>query len=245
MIHASLRRSGLNQIPEGAQLLVQALDEAVGPSGTLMMLLGTHYPMDWVNLRPIAERAELLAGSAPFDPVTAPVYPEAGALAEVFRLTPGTIVNANPSGRFGARGRLADALLSDGPWDDYYGPGSPLERLFERGGRILRIGANPDTVTALHYAEYVADIPGKRRTRWDYVLAGAGGPRHCWVQCLDDNDGIAPWDGEDYFALILKAYLETGRARRGMIGTAASELIEAGDIIQFGARWMEQNLVSG
>lgn len=244
MIHASLRRSGLNKHSQGAELLVQALDEAVGPSGTLMMLLGTHYPMDWVNLRAVEERAALLAGSEPFDPVTATVYPEVGCLAEVFRRTPGTIVNSNPSGRFGARGRLADTLLRDGPWDDYYGPGSPLERLVEHGGRILRIGANPDTVTALHYAEYLADIPNKRRTRWDYVIAEADGARHHWIECLDDSDGIASWDGEDYFAMILKDYLATGRARRGTIGAADSELIDAADLIPFGARWMERNLVS-
>ena len=68
------------------------------------------------------------------------------------------------------------------------------------GGRILRLGADPDTVTALHYAEYLADLPDKRRTRWDYVLAGEDGPRHVWITCLDDSAGIALWPGEDYFA---------------------------------------------
>ena len=70
--------------------------------------------------------------------------------------------------------------MADQPWHDYYGPGSPLEKLCRRGGRILRLGADPDTVTALHYAEYLADLPDKRRVRWDYVLAGEdGAPRAC------------------------------------------------------------------
>jgi aminoglycoside N3'-acetyltransferase len=168
--------------------------------------------------------------------------PEVGALAELFRRRPGTIVSDNPSGRFGARGARAADLLRDVPWHDYYGPGSPLDRLCAWGGRILRLGANPDTVTALHFAEYLADLPDKRRTRWDYVLAGRG---HVWVEALDDSQGIADWDGEDYFALILKAYLAQGCARTGTVGAARAELIDAADIVRFGAQWMEANLSRG
>src|ERR671914_68008 len=131
------------------------------------------------------------------------------AFGDAFRRRPGTIVSDNPSGRFGARGRRAAALMDGQPWHDYYGPGSPLEKLCAEGGRILRLGAHPDTVTALHYAEYLAPLPDKRRTRWDYLVAGESGPRHVWVECLDDSAGIADWQGEDYFALILRDYLAT------------------------------------
>lgn len=239
MVHGSLRRLGLASTRGGAELLLDALDAAVGPQGTLMMVLGSHYPVDWVNERPVEERAALLAGSEPFDHLSAPAMPDVGALAELFRRRPGTIVSDNPSGRFGARGAQAADLLRDVPWHDYYGPGSPLERLCAGGGRILRLGANPDTVTALHYAEYLAQLPNKRRTRWDYVLPGRG---HCWIECLDDFHGIADWEGEDYFALILKAYLASGRGVRGRVGRAEAELLEAADIVGFGARWMEEHL---
>lgn len=245
MVHASLRKVGLarSQIGAGgADLLLEALDRAVGAAGTLMMVLGTQYPHDWVNRRPVAERAALLAGTEPFDPATAAAMADVGWLAEAFRRRPGTIVSANPSGRFGARGARAEALLRDQPWHDYYGPGSPLERLCTTGGQILRLGADPDTVTALHYAEYLARVPDKRRTRWDYLLATAAGPRHAWVECLDDDSGIRPWEGEDYFSLITKAYLATGRARIGQVGEAVAELIDAADLVAFGAEWMERNL---
>lgn len=245
MVHASLRKIGLARTlygEGGADLLLDALDAAVGPGGTLLMVLGTEYPMDWVNQKPVAERAALLAGTEPFDYREAAVLPEVGWLAEAFRRRPGTIVSDNPSGRFGARGRLAEALLDHAPWHDYYGPGSPLERLCARGGRILRLGAGSDTVTALHFAEYLADIPDKRRTRWDYMLTGAGGPLHSWTECLDDSEGIARWAGEDYFTVILEAYLAEGRHRAGRVGAAPGELIDAADIVRFGARWMEANL---
>jgi aminoglycoside N3'-acetyltransferase len=246
MLHASLRRIGLGRADVGeggAEMLLDALEAAVGPEGNLMMVLGTDYQMDWVYEHPPEARAALLGGSQPFDYRGAPVLPEVGWLAETFRRRPSTLVSDNPSGRFGARGRLAEALMADQPWHDYYGPGSPLEKLCQRGGRILRLGADPDTVTALHLAEYLADIPDKKRVRWDYVIAGAdGAPTHVWIDCLDDSEGIVDRQGEDYFTLILKAYLPLGRHREGPVGAARSELLDAADYVEFGARWMEANL---
>jgi aminoglycoside N3'-acetyltransferase len=245
MVHASLRKLGLARTDfgeGGAELLLDVLDEAVGPGGTLLMTLGSEYKMDWVNRRPVPERAALLAGSTPFHSHSAPAMADVGWLGEAFRRRPGTVVSANPSGRFGARGAGAKALLESQPWDDYYGPDSPLEKLCRKGGWILRLGADPDTVTALHYAEYLAELPAKRRTRWDYLIDGPDGPKHVWIDCLDDSQGIADWQGEDYFAVILKAYLALGRHREGRVGDARAELILASDIVQFGARWMEQNL---
>lgn len=247
MLHASLRALGLAKsqgVKGGASLLLDALEEVVAPGGTLLMILGTDYPMDWVNYRPVSERAALLQGSPAFDYLSAPVLPEVGYVAEAFRQREGTVLSHNPSGRFAARGAEAETLLRDAPWNDYYGPGSPLERLCNGGGKILRLGASPETVTALHYAEYLASIPNKRRTRWDYVLEQDGVPRHVWIECLNDFDGIAPWDGDDYFALIVQEYLAQGRHRAGPVGAATAELIDAMDVVEFGARWMERHLVA-
>ncbi len=248
MVHASLRALGLARsqgVESGAELLLAALREAVGPSGTLVMILGSEYPFDDVSQRPIAERAALLEGTEPFHYLEAPVLPEVGWTAEIFRRLPGTRVSENPSGRFAASGARAGELLRHQPWNDYYGPGSPLEKLCNWGGKVLRLGASPDTTTVLHYAEYLARIPDKRRTRWDYLLATPEGPKHVWIECLDDAEGIVDWDGEDYFAMILKAYLALGRHREGRIGATHAELIDAREIVEFGAGWMEVNLTAG
>ncbi len=247
MVHGSLRALGLARsqgVAGGATQLLSALTSVVGPSGTLLMVLGTEYAMDSVNVHPVEERRALLEGTAPLDLSDAPVLPEVGYLAEAFRRLPGTLMSSNPSGRFAAWGARAEELLKDQPWHDYYGPGSPLDKLCAWGGRILRLGASPDTTTALHYAEYLARIPNKRTTRWDYLLATPEGPKHVWIECLDDSDGIVDWPGDDYFALILNAYLAQGRHRAGTIGNAASVLIDANDIVQFGARWMEQHFTT-
>jgi aminoglycoside N3'-acetyltransferase len=240
MVHASLRRIG--PVDGGADGVIDALHLAIGEHGTLLMTLGARDDWGWVNDRPEGERAALLRDAVPFDPSTTPADPDNGVLAEVFRARAGTLVSDHPEGRFGARGSNAAALVADVPWDDYYGPGSPLERLVDAGGRVLRLGADPDTVTLLHHAEYLAPVRDKRRVRRHRMVQTPGGVRLRTVECLDDSDGIAPWAGEDYFAVVLREYLATGRAATGTVGDAASELIDAADIVAFGAEWMGNHL---
>jgi aminoglycoside N3'-acetyltransferase len=236
MVHASLRAIG--PVENGADGILDALATAVGDQGTLLMILGAEIEHDWVNGLPEAERIPLLESAPPFDPNDTPAYREVGTLAEVFRRRSGTLVTDNPCGRFGARGYRARELLENAPWDDYYGPGSPLDRLCRIGGKILRLGADNDTTTALHFAEYLAEVPGKRRVRRHYRCRSGTGPVTRAVECLDDSNGIVEWPGEGYFATILRDYLATGRAKRGRVGGAESELIEAKDLVAFGASWM-------
>lgn len=236
MVHASLRAIG--PVEGGALGVIEALDRAVGEAGGLMMVLGAHDDWSWVNERPESERTALLADAAPFDATATPAAPDVSYLAEAFRTCPGTAVTDHPEGRFAARGPLAATLLKDPPWDDYFGPGSPLEHLCELGGAVLRLGAEPDTVTLLHYAEYLAEVADKRRVlRYRRVLA-AGGPTIRTVSCLDDSDGIVDWPGEEYFTLILQDYLATGRGAQGRVGGARSELLDARDLVAFAADWM-------
>ena len=242
MVHASLRRVG--PVVGGADGVIDALEAAVGPQGTLFMTLGARDDHAWVNERPEEERAGLLVDAEPFDAAATPADPDMGVLAEVFRRRRGTKVSDHAEGRFGARGRLAESLVEDVPWDDYYGPGSPLERFVEAGGRVLRLGAHLDTLTVVHYAEYLAAVPDKRRVRRHRLVAGRDGPEVRVVECLDDEDGIVDHPGEDYFAVILRRYLETGRAAVGTVGRARSELIDAGDVVRFAVEWMGGNLAS-
>lgn len=242
-VHASLRRIGA--VVGGAHGVITALESAVGSAGTLMMTLGAQDEWDWVNKHPEHSRAQLLAPAEPFDYRLTPADPDVGVLAEVLRTLPGTVVNNHPDGRFAARGQLAEELLREIPWNDYYGPGSPLERFAQLRGRILRLGANPDTVTLIHFAEYLAPIEGKRRiTRHHKVTWPDGSSEVRAVSCLDDCDGIVDWPGKDYFAVILDEYLALGRARQGVVGNAHSELLEGSDILEFAVDWMTRNLKS-
>lgn len=240
MVHASLRAIG--PVEGRAAGLLDALDAVVGSDGTLLMTLGAADDWAWVNDRPESERPALLADAAPFDYLRTPADPDVGTLAEAFRQRLGTVVNDHPDARFGARGRLAMQLLVDTPWNDYHGPGSTLERFVHFGGKVLRLGASLDTVTVLHYAEYLAPVGAKRRVKRHRLVTTSDGVELRCVECLDDEKGIVDYPGEDYFAVILRSYLATGRASHGMVGCAVSEIIDAGDIVRFGVLWMSEHL---
>lgn len=243
MVHASLRAIG--PVAGGPEAVIAALDAAVGRRGTLMMVLGADAVPEWLHEAPPAEGEPSADLSRAFDARSTPAHPEIGWLAEVFRVSPGTSVTDHPLGRFGARGRLTGFLLRDAPWHDYYGAGSPLERLCEAGGRVLRLGADPNTVTLFHWAEYLARIEDRRRLRRYVGVAGPGGARIRHVDALDDAEGIVAWEDDDYFSLALADYLRTGRGGRGRVGNARSELLDAADLAHFAARWMEVHLPRG
>lgn len=240
MVHASLRAIG--PVVGGADTVVDALDAAVGGTGTVLMTLGALDDRGWVNERPERERPALLTEASPFDALRTPADPDVGVLAEIFRRRSGTLVSDHPEGRFGARGHGAAHLVSDVPWDDYYGTGSPLHRFVDAGGKVLRLGADPDTVTLLHYAEYLAPLAVKRRVRRHRVVNGKRGPEIRIIDCLDDTNGIVDWTGEDYFSVILRRYLDTGRAARSPVGRAAAELLSGPDLVAFAVTWMIDNL---
>lgn len=242
MVHVSMRRVG--PVEGGADGLVDALDLAVGPTGTVLVNTGVADELGWVNGRPEHERAALLAEAEVFDHRTTPSDPDNGVFAEVLRVREGTVPGDHPEGRLVARGAGAAELVADIPWDDYYGPGSPLERLVQRGGKVLRLGADIDTVTLLHYAEYLVDLPAKRRVRRHRRVHGPSGPEVRALECLDDSAGIVaqPPGTADYFGSILTEYLRTGRASVGTVGSASSELIDAADLVDVAVGWMAAHL---
>ena len=217
MIHASLRRLG--PVPGRATAVLNALREAVGPAGTLVMVLGAD-------------------ADDPFDALQTPVdIEDMGVLAEVFRTHPGVEVSDHALARYAAWGPHAPALLRDPVLHDYHGPGSVLERLVEAGGQVLRLGADIDSLTLTHYAEYLAEVPNKRRVTRRVRRADIGDQT---IESLDDDDGIVS-DGE-YFERILEDYLEAGHARSGRVGQCTAELIDAAHFVDFATQWLEREL---
>lgn len=219
MIHTSMRRIG--PVEGGAAGVIAALRTAVGDRGTLLMVLSADE-------------------DAPFDALRSPVdIEDMGVLAEVFRNYPGVSVNDHPADRFAAIGAAAAYLLEPTPLHDYHGPGSVLERLTERCGKVLRLGANPDTVTLTHYAEYLADVPDKVRVRRRYVRADSG---EIWIESLDDTDGISTWAQGDYFPQIFLDYRASGAVQVGPVGRCSAELFDAAPFVKFAVEWMNQHL---
>ncbi len=218
MVHASLRRIG--PIDGGAETLIDALIESQGSDGTLVMPLGSRDGDLFYALTSAAEE-------------------DIGVLAEVFRRRAGVRVNDHAAGRFAALGPLSAEILDPIPLNDYYGPDSPLSRFASMGGSVLRLGADLDTVTLTHWAEYLAIVPGKRRVRRRFIRAGTG---EQWIESLDDSNGIIDWPHGDYFARILVDFLAAGHARSGRVGNCNAELFAGQPFVEFAVRWMERNL---
>ncbi|MGE0310812.1 MAG: aminoglycoside N(3)-acetyltransferase [Lautropia sp.] len=222
MIHASMRSVG--PVASRAAGLIDALREAVGDAGTLLMVLSAD-------------------DSEPFDAHRTPVdIDDMGILAEMFRCYPGVSVNDHPADRFAAIGPEARALLEPTPLHDYHGPGSVLERFTAHGGRVLRLGANLDTVTLTHYAEYLAEVPDKIRVRRRYVRADRG---ELWIESLDDTNGIAIWSEGDYFPQVYRDFRASGAVRIGPVGRCEAELFDAKPFVHFAVGWLEQHLGPG
>jgi aminoglycoside N3'-acetyltransferase len=196
MVHTSMRKVG--PVEGGAQGLLDALRAALTNEGTLLMVLSadTDQPFDARHSKVDTE--------------------DMGVFAEVFRTFPGVRVNDHAANRSAALGTDAAYFLEPTPLYDYHGPGSVLERFTKRDGLVLRLGAHVDRVTLTHYAEYLAEVPNKRRVRRRYVRADIG---EQWID-----------------------YCAAGRARTGPVGNCTAELFGAQDFVLFAVRWMEQNL---
>ncbi len=243
MLHASLRKLG--PVEDGVPGLIDALKDSVGPEGTLVMILGAE--LDWflVSQSPTQSAEELARIHAPFDYLSTPALREVGYLAEAFRRSPDVLVSNHPDGRFAAWGARAQALLHETPWDHYYGPDSVLHRFCNQGGRILRMGADLNTVNVLHFSEYLANLEAKRERTITFLVQGGEGPEFRSVTSLNNEHGIVDWSGEDYFKLIVESYLREGHGKRGLVGGAESELFEAEDMVKYGTLWMEEHLPGG
>lgn len=238
MVHAAIGRAG--PLLGGPDTLIAALRDAVGPEGTLMAyadwdagyeaLLAPdgRVPPEWRDHVP------------PFDPLTSRAVRDNGIFPEFLRTTPGALRSASPGPSMVALGAKAQWLTAEHPIDYGYGGNSPLARLVEAHGKVLMLGAPLDTMTLLHHAEHLADIPGKRIKRAEVPFATPEGTRWRMVEEFDTSTAVVPaLDGQDYFTTILTAFLATGHGTRGLIGKAESTLLPAPEVTRFAVEWLE------
>jgi aminoglycoside 3-N-acetyltransferase len=233
MVHASIRSVG--PIAGGPDQIHLALKDVLTPEGTLMMYASCPEHYDEVgrgNLTAEEER-DVVALLPAFDPLTARSSRDNGALVELLRTWPGSVVNHHVA-RFVAWGRQAGYLFSEQPWHYAYGRGSALERLVELEGSILLLGCDHDTVTFLHYAEHIADIAGKRISRYQVPVLEDG--QRVWkaMEEFDTADaGAHPNWPPRFFARTVDTYVQrTGRGA-GRVGDARATLIDSRGLLTF------------
>ncbi len=233
MVHASVRAVG--EVAGGPDEIHLALKDALTPAGTLLMYASCPRYVDEVGRGNLtaAEEAELLHKLPPFDPLTARSARDNGALVELLRTYPGSRVNHHPA-RFVAWGRDAEYLFSRQPWDFAFGRDSALERFVTLGGRILLLGCDHDTVTFLHYAEHIVDIPEKRVARFKVPIAEHGA--RVWRDMAEfdtsSQGAHAHWP-DNFFALIVRCYLASTANEGGWAGDARCHLLDARGLLEF------------
>ena len=233
MVHASVRAVG--EVAGGPDQIHLAIKDALTVEGTLMMYAGcpTYYDEVGRGHLSAAQERELMEKLPPFDPLTARSERDNGALVELLRTYPGSTVNAHVA-RFVVWGRNAGYLISKQPWNYAFGRDSALDRLVQLGGKILLLGCDHDTVTFLHYAEHIADIPDKQVARYKVPVAEDG--RRVWreMEEFDTSDqGAHPNWPERFFARIVDAYLARAANRGAKVGDARCFLLDSRGLLDF------------
>jgi aminoglycoside 3-N-acetyltransferase len=227
MLHASVRAVG--EIAGGPDQIHLALKDALTPGGTLMMYASCPSYVDEVgrgNLTAGQER-EVLEKLPIFDPVTARAQRENGTLVEFFRTWPDSLVNHHIA-RFVVWGRQAPWLISQQPWHYAFGHGSALERFVALDGKILLLGCDHDTVTFLHYAEHIVDVPGKRISRYKVPVDEDGSRVWRDMEEFDTSgQGAHPNWPDRFFARITDTHLSRTNNQGGRVGDARSVLLDA------------------
>lgn len=150
LVHSAFSQIG--PVTGGPAGFIAALQEAVGPRGTLMM-------------------PSLADDDGLFDPASTPCL-SMGVVAQTFWSLPGVKRSHNPHA-FAARGPLATALLMPHPVVVPHGIDSPAGRAIALGGKILLAGVGHDANTTIHVAENEARVRYGFEARSLVLQAGA------------------------------------------------------------------------
>lgn len=200
-IHSSFKSFG--PVQDGAAGVVDALKQAVGPAGMLLM--------PSFNLVPLAQRAD--SWQIGTTPATT------GYLTEFFRQMPQVVRSDHYSHSVAALGKDAEAYTCDhlqklgnrspwdkDPWGKAYGVGSPMNKAYEQGGRVLMLGVDYHTATYVHFVEVLY---------WNSRLQADPQAKYFWL----NREALgAYWDAQ-------------GRVKRGMVGQAQCRLFEVRDFV--------------
>ena len=153
MMHSSL--SALGPVEGGAETVVDALRDVIGPSGTLLVpafrdsLWGDPADFAITDCCPCPQR---------LCPSQQPGFQ--GIIAETVRRMPGSLRSCHPTHSWVASGPAAERLLTghrDSPTP--CGPGNPFEELVALDGCILTLGVRVNTITLWHYYEEILQVP--------------------------------------------------------------------------------------
>ncbi|HEV2781879.1 MAG TPA: AAC(3) family N-acetyltransferase [Actinophytocola sp.] len=232
LAHSSLR--SLGWVCGGALAVVQALLDALGPDGTLVVptqTTGNSDPMHWRH-PPVPESwwPVIREHMPAFDPAVTPSI-GLGVLPELVRTWPGAVRSNHPHTSFAAVGPAAAELMAEHPLDCQLGERSPLAALERAGARVLLLGVGFDTCTAFHLAEY--RIPDPPLFEYGTAVLTPSGRR--WVTYTDVVTN------SDDFDHLGAAFEQTRPVRHGKVGEASCRLFDVRPAVKFAAGWLAEH----
>ena len=248
MVHC--RMSALGRVVGGAETVVRALLDALGPEGTLIAYTGWQdEPPDDLDALDDEKGRIYLEEHPAYDPRVALSRRDHGRVPEALRTWPGARHSGHPEAGVAAVGPLAETLTAEHPYDDAYGAGTPYARLVELGGQVAVLGAPLETVTLVHHAEAMAKVPGKRRVSYGMPVSVGGERLWRTFSDIDTADGTLPYGRvlgeEDYIEHIAHFALTAGVGRSGPVGEGTAYLFDARGLVEHAVGWIERNFPSG
>lgn len=138
LVHTAFRAT--RPVEGGPRGLIDALRDAMGPDGTLVMPSMTS------------------DDDTPFDPVRTPAANDLGIVADTFWRLPDVARSDHPFA-FAALGPQAAAITADHLPLPPHIAASPVGRVHEMDGQVLLLGVGHDANTTLHLAELIANVP--------------------------------------------------------------------------------------
>lgn len=205
LVHSSL--SSFGHVEGGADAVIDALLEAVGEEGTVVVPTHT-----WDRVG---------AGNPTFDVRGTPSG--VGRITEVFRRRPQAHRGLHPTHSCAALGPLKRELMEGHETQvTPCGSKSPYQRAMELGGKIVFLGVTLRVNTSFHALEEIACVPWLfDRFELLYVLDEEGSRRR--VPCRRHTDGL-----DRCFEEMEPILLRHGAMQKGRIGGAAVRVVEAG-----------------
>lgn len=221
MMHSSL--SALGHVEGGAETVVDAIQAAIGPGGTLVVpafrdsVWGRAEDFCITDCCPCPQR---------LCPSRQPGFQ--GVIAETVRKRAGSLRSCHRTHSWAALGPAAEQILS-GHRDSltFCGPRSPFEEVVKRDGCILTLGVQVNTVTYWHYCEEILLVP--------YL-------GHYWPVEKHMNHCVS---GRriyyDYPGIMQDVCRAAGILRTGPVGKSTSGIMRARDFESFQATVMADN----
>ena len=236
LVHASLR--SLGWVTGGADAVLDALREALGPDGNIVVPASTE--TNSLTSRKHRERiAQMTANQTKRYREEMPAFDRdttksgAGAIAERVRKSADAVRSDHPQSSFAAIGPDAEYLMADHRLNSHLGEDSPLAKLYKMDARVLMIGVGYRSCTAFHLAEY-RYRPEPELATQNYVCVVSIKGKRRWIAypdvVLDDRE----------FEDIGKALEAEVTICSGNAGNAECRLIPLSNAVDFAVKWMAQ-----